>query len=153
MLSDEHENEVEGEAPEDEVEETELEYEQGPPDLDTVRQQVEANISAAAERAAAAQAHAEAIRAWTGCVAANAANPESVPRDDTFDPKAGCGDKPLTPDGAPDDDVDEDAGRPDQLGPEQVGPPADAGPPDWVPGPPPNAGPGAGGDDEGESQP
>lgn len=141
-------------------EETEVEVEVedpedgGPPDFDEIRDRVQANMDraqanmeAAAVRAKAANDHATAIGLWTACVAANAANPEDEPRDDSFDPKEGCGPKPPTPDGAPDNDVDEDAGPPEELGPQGQGVPDGAGPPDWIGGPPPWAGPGGVGSD------
>jgi hypothetical protein len=114
----------EGEA-EDEVEAEDA----GPPE--DLAEMVQANKEFAAMRAEAALAHAEAIRAWTACIAANAANPEGEPRDDTFDPKIGC-EKPTPPTapGEEDDGTDvegEDTGPPDGI----------VGPPDWVPGPPP----------------
>lgn len=115
----------------------------GPPDFARISELIRLNVEAARARAAAAHEHAGQIREWTACIAANAANPEDAPRDDTFDPKIGCEDlRPATtPDGLPHGADDEEA---EARGDE------DAGPPSWVPGPPPWAGAGTSGADPDE---
>jgi hypothetical protein len=50
----------------------------------------------ATEKHAAAEAHAEAVREWTDCVAdAAAANGDEAGTDGPFDPRAACGDMPT----------------------------------------------------------
>ncbi|MGH2603615.1 MAG: hypothetical protein ACRDJ9_30045 [Dehalococcoidia bacterium] len=101
----------------------ELQVEGDPPTgltehLAQIAEMVLANMEAAAEKAAAAEAHAEAIMEWTACVATNAAGhaDEAVPKIEPFDPKTGpvdCGPKPTPPDGAVDEEPDTLSGPPE----------------------------------------
>ena len=85
-------------------------------------------------RHAAAEAHAEAIQAWTGCVAEAAAaqGDEELRQPEPFDPTAGCGEKPEPPGDGVDDSVGVTQGPPE-------GPPS--GPPEGTPSGPPEGNP------------